>query len=192
MIDLERHSRQLQLEIKGEPLLCRRRRRRREGGRLEVRPAPRPPVPDVLLSPCPIMLDNCTAHHRLRPCPLDIKVQRLAGHWALQSFELVLNTAVTQTSRTHTHTHAHIHTPHHLTSITPEEALSGLQVPRLRGTILSQLWLRRLAAGGLGGGGLRVYMRVYTCVYTTCRPLISWRVRHLKVQLGCVLIPFLL
>ncbi|KAI4806307.1 hypothetical protein KUCAC02_017136 [Chaenocephalus aceratus] len=65
---------------------------------------PRPPVPDVLLSPCPIMLDNCTAH----------------------------------------------------------QPLSVLQVPGLRGTVPHQSWVHRVAAGGSGGSGLRVYVHVYT------------------------------
>lgn len=95
MIDLERHGRQLQLEIKGKPLLCRTGRGGEEVGGAS---RPRPPVPDVLLSPCPIMLDNCTAHRRLRPCPLDIKVQRLAGRWAQPSFELVLDAAAAEAS----------------------------------------------------------------------------------------------
>lgn len=103
---------------------------KREGGR-EVGGAsrPRPTVPDVRLSPCPIMLDNCTAHSRLRPCPLDIKVQRLAGRWALRSFELVLYTAVTQAPAQTTHTSTHISSDLHK----PREALSGLQVPQAKG-----------------------------------------------------------
>lgn len=94
VIDLGRQSRQLQLEIKAKPLLC------RGGGRGWWRfvPPSRPPAPDVLLSPCPIMLDNCMAHHRLHPCPLDIKGAVPAGFWALHSFELVRDTKVTQAS----------------------------------------------------------------------------------------------
>lgn len=83
----------------------------REAGRLEVCPAPPPPprptVPDVLLSPCPITLDNCMPHRRLRPCPLDIKVQSLAGRWALRSFELVVDTAVTRASPRTAHRRKH-------------------------------------------------------------------------------------
>ena len=94
-------------------------------------PQPRPTVPDVLLSPCPITLDNCMPHRRPRPCPIDIKVQCLAGRWALRSFELVVDTAVAQASpRT-----AHRHKRFFYTYLrNPREASSGLQVPGAEGT----------------------------------------------------------
>lgn len=82
------------LKIKGKPLLC---EKTSVGvGRAGGASRPCPPVPDVPRSPCPIMLDNCTPHCRLHPCPLDIKVQRLAGRRAQQSFELVLRESVAQ------------------------------------------------------------------------------------------------
>lgn len=52
---------------------------------------PCPPVPDVLLSPRLITLDNCTTLCRVCPCPSDIKVQLLMGRWARQRFQLVLH-----------------------------------------------------------------------------------------------------
>lgn len=127
-----------------------------EAGGREVEGASRPhaTVPDVRLSPCPIMLDNCMAHSRLHPCSLDIKVQRLAGCRALWSFELALCTAVTQAPAHTTHTRIHTSSSDlHL----PRETLSGLQFLQAKGHDSQPHVVTDWQQAGFGGSGFCVF-----------------------------------
>lgn len=105
--------------------------------------------------------------------PLTFKCSAWRGAGPRQGFELVLHT---RTLTLHTHTHART-SP---SSITPQRPPSGLRVPLAKGGHDP-----RPIMGVQSGGGLRVYM----CVYTTCNLSFPGRrglegALHLKVQPG--------